>query len=288
MWVCVFLYSSVCACIANIIVIVFLQTGRCWRTGSFWVLLASRTSGPKAGQLFKSCSLSKSLCLNGLVNRKHDGHLEPVAGFFSPISSLNKHNTETECFPVSMSLWFVSDANISRSLFLFLQGELHCYGQKVNLFLICPLKVFWKARATWDIYISHFSSGPLFFLCFSFLLFLSPCLFLSFPYCHYMTSPSHIPLFFCRSSLTVPRPEFTLLVEPPAGDPEYLIAEINLPGLVRRRPLHAYINTLLLAVLEGFNCEAAASICHTPVCGSKDASVSESESNSSDSVLLFI
>lgn len=29
------------------------------------------------------------------------------------------------------------------------------------------------------------------------------------------------------------RPEFSLLVEPPAGDPEYLIAEIKLPGVVR-------------------------------------------------------
>ncbi|CAN9505860.1 unnamed protein product [Ophioblennius macclurei] len=33
------------------------------------------------------------------------------------------------------------------------------------------------------------------------------------------------------------RPEFTLLVEPPAGDPEYLIAEIKLPGLPSSRSL---------------------------------------------------
>ncbi|XP_068606079.1 PIH1 domain-containing protein 1 [Brachionichthys hirsutus] len=34
-----------------------------------------------------------------------------------------------------------------------------------------------------------------------------------------------------------PRPEFTLLVEPPAGDPEYLIAEIKLPGVAASRHL---------------------------------------------------
>lgn len=36
---------------------------------------------------------------------------------------------------------------------------------------------------------------------------------------------------------SVPRPEFTLIVEPPAGDPEYLIAEIKLPGVVSSRSL---------------------------------------------------
>uniref|UniRef100_A0A8P4JYP3 PIH1 domain-containing protein 1 n=1 Tax=Dicentrarchus labrax TaxID=13489 RepID=A0A8P4JYP3_DICLA len=34
-----------------------------------------------------------------------------------------------------------------------------------------------------------------------------------------------------------PQPEFTLLVEPPAGDPEYLIAEIKLPGVTSSRSL---------------------------------------------------
>uniref|UniRef100_A0A3Q3WDI4 PIH1 domain-containing protein 1 n=1 Tax=Mola mola TaxID=94237 RepID=A0A3Q3WDI4_MOLML len=33
------------------------------------------------------------------------------------------------------------------------------------------------------------------------------------------------------------KPEFTLLVEPPAGDPEYLIAEIKLPGVKSSRSL---------------------------------------------------
>ncbi|KAM3863585.1 PIH1 domain-containing protein 1 isoform 1-T1 [Diretmus argenteus] len=33
------------------------------------------------------------------------------------------------------------------------------------------------------------------------------------------------------------RPEFSLLVEPPAGDPEYLIAEIQLPGVPSSRSL---------------------------------------------------
>ncbi|XP_028268705.1 PIH1 domain-containing protein 1 [Parambassis ranga] len=33
------------------------------------------------------------------------------------------------------------------------------------------------------------------------------------------------------------RPEFTLLVEPPAGNPEYLIAEIKLPGVTSSRSL---------------------------------------------------
>ncbi|XP_074552045.1 PIH1 domain-containing protein 1 [Halichoeres trimaculatus] len=36
---------------------------------------------------------------------------------------------------------------------------------------------------------------------------------------------------------TAKRPEFTLLVEPPAGDPEYLIAEIQLPGVPSSRSL---------------------------------------------------
>uniref|UniRef100_A0A8C2XNG4 PIH1 domain-containing protein 1 n=1 Tax=Cyclopterus lumpus TaxID=8103 RepID=A0A8C2XNG4_CYCLU len=35
----------------------------------------------------------------------------------------------------------------------------------------------------------------------------------------------------------VPRPEFTLLIEPPAGEPEYLIAEIQLPGVPSARSL---------------------------------------------------
>ncbi|CAJ1075998.1 PIH1 domain-containing protein 1 isoform X2 [Xyrichtys novacula] len=34
-----------------------------------------------------------------------------------------------------------------------------------------------------------------------------------------------------------PQPEFTLLVEPPTGDPEYLIAEIKLPGVPSSRSL---------------------------------------------------
>ncbi|KAM3863587.1 PIH1 domain-containing protein 1 isoform 3-T3 [Diretmus argenteus] len=34
-----------------------------------------------------------------------------------------------------------------------------------------------------------------------------------------------------------PQPEFSLLVEPPAGDPEYLIAEIQLPGVPSSRSL---------------------------------------------------
>lgn len=45
------------------------------------------------------------------------------------------------------------------------------------------------------------------------------------------------------------RPEFTLLVEPPVGDPEYLIAEINLPGVVRHI-LHLNINTLHLSTMS--------------------------------------
>ncbi|XP_031726771.1 PIH1 domain-containing protein 1 isoform X2 [Anarrhichthys ocellatus] len=38
-------------------------------------------------------------------------------------------------------------------------------------------------------------------------------------------------------SATAKRPEFTLIVEPPAGDPEYLIAEIKLPGVPSSRSL---------------------------------------------------
>ncbi|KAL4658315.1 PIH1 domain-containing protein 1 [Arapaima gigas] len=37
--------------------------------------------------------------------------------------------------------------------------------------------------------------------------------------------------------LSIPSPEFCLLVEPPAGDPEYLIAEIQLPGVQSSRSL---------------------------------------------------
>lgn len=39
------------------------------------------------------------------------------------------------------------------------------------------------------------------------------------------------------SSVTAIRPEFSLLVEPPAGDPEFLIAEIQLPGVRSSRAL---------------------------------------------------
>ncbi|XP_042361697.1 PIH1 domain-containing protein 1 [Plectropomus leopardus] len=39
------------------------------------------------------------------------------------------------------------------------------------------------------------------------------------------------------SAVTAKRPEFTLLVEPPAGAPEYLIAEIKLPGVPSSRSL---------------------------------------------------
>ncbi|TKS92423.1 PIH1 domain-containing protein 1 [Collichthys lucidus] len=42
-----------------------------------------------------------------------------------------------------------------------------------------------------------------------------------------------------QESSTAPtrRPEFTFFVEPPAGDPEYLIAEIKLPGVTSSRSL---------------------------------------------------
>ncbi|XP_071759560.1 PIH1 domain-containing protein 1 [Centroberyx gerrardi] len=39
------------------------------------------------------------------------------------------------------------------------------------------------------------------------------------------------------SAAAAKRPEFSLLVEPPAGDPEYLIAEIQLPGVPSSRSL---------------------------------------------------
>ncbi|XP_073350410.1 PIH1 domain-containing protein 1 isoform X1 [Pagrus major] len=39
------------------------------------------------------------------------------------------------------------------------------------------------------------------------------------------------------STATAKRPEFTLLVEPSVGDPEYLIAEIKLPGVTSSRSL---------------------------------------------------
>uniref|UniRef100_A0A8D3B6A7 PIH1 domain-containing protein 1 n=1 Tax=Scophthalmus maximus TaxID=52904 RepID=A0A8D3B6A7_SCOMX len=39
------------------------------------------------------------------------------------------------------------------------------------------------------------------------------------------------------SAAVAKKPEFTLLVEPPAGDPEYLIAEIKLPGVPSSRSL---------------------------------------------------
>ncbi|XP_047428340.1 PIH1 domain-containing protein 1 isoform X2 [Mugil cephalus] len=40
-----------------------------------------------------------------------------------------------------------------------------------------------------------------------------------------------------KPTATPKRPEFSLLVEPPAGDPEYLIAEIKLPGVMSSRSL---------------------------------------------------
>ncbi|KAJ4922718.1 hypothetical protein JOQ06_003996 [Pogonophryne albipinna] len=39
------------------------------------------------------------------------------------------------------------------------------------------------------------------------------------------------------STAAAQRPEFSLLVEPPAGDPEFLIAEIKLPGVRSSRSL---------------------------------------------------
>ncbi|KAJ0057999.1 hypothetical protein NL108_007227, partial [Boleophthalmus pectinirostris] len=40
-----------------------------------------------------------------------------------------------------------------------------------------------------------------------------------------------INLIHGDDEFSVHRPDFTLLVEPPAGDPQYLIAEIKLPGI---------------------------------------------------------
>ncbi|XP_033827678.1 PIH1 domain-containing protein 1 [Periophthalmus magnuspinnatus] len=40
-----------------------------------------------------------------------------------------------------------------------------------------------------------------------------------------------------KSHIAAKRPEFTLVVEPPAGDPQYLIAEIKLPGITSARSL---------------------------------------------------
>lgn len=40
-----------------------------------------------------------------------------------------------------------------------------------------------------------------------------------------------------ESRVTAKRPEFTLFVEPPAGDAQYLIAEIKLPGIASARSL---------------------------------------------------
>ncbi|XP_058505607.1 PIH1 domain-containing protein 1-like [Solea solea] len=39
------------------------------------------------------------------------------------------------------------------------------------------------------------------------------------------------------STATAKTPDFSLLVEPPAGDPEYLVAEIKLPGVLSSRSL---------------------------------------------------
>lgn len=40
------------------------------------------------------------------------------------------------------------------------------------------------------------------------------------------------------------RPEFTLFVEPSAGDPEFLIAEIKLPGVVRHTDIRPLFDAL--------------------------------------------
>ncbi|XP_055009037.1 PIH1 domain-containing protein 1 isoform X2 [Boleophthalmus pectinirostris] len=40
-----------------------------------------------------------------------------------------------------------------------------------------------------------------------------------------------------ENQIAAKRPDFTLLVEPPAGDPQYLIAEIKLPGITSVRSL---------------------------------------------------
>ena len=39
------------------------------------------------------------------------------------------------------------------------------------------------------------------------------------------------------------RPEFSLIVEPPTGNPQYLIAEIQLPGVVRDRQTDTHART---------------------------------------------
>lgn len=70
---------------------------------------------------------------------------------------------------------------------------------------------------------------------------------------------SHYNPYACVSSFLfdpvtlIPRPEFTLLVDPPAGDPEYLIAEIKLPGVVRRTNTHT-LSSLSFSFTLFINC----------------------------------
>lgn len=80
---------------------------------------------------------------------------------------------------------------------------------------------------------------------FSCLVFSSLCLFLVFALLSEYNLHHFHSFSFPHLLVAVPcclRPEFTLLVEPPAGDPDYLIAEIQLPGVVRYG--HTYMNTL--------------------------------------------
>lgn len=134
-----------------------------------------------------------------------------------------------------MSLCFVSDTQISHFVPLP-TGRAPLLRTKGKPPLIC---LFYCVRATCQTCL-YLSSHAL-------------CFFLVTQSCFVILRICFFNLF--HLTLTVSRPEFTLLVEPPAGDAEYLIAEIQLPGVVR----HSYTHYSL------FPCPLFYPVCFFPV-----------------------
>lgn len=197
----------------------FLQTVECWRTENSWVLLMSKTSGRRAGQWLKSCSLSMLHV-----------HLFDICfwiwwrlSWFWPSVFIKAEHWEVshECiicgfmFLYSLTGRALLPQRKSKSPYL----PVICIQQ---LDSHSPCSFFWS------------------YLCFLLLIFF-------FSFAVDLFSGSYYVLVLFNS-----RPEFTLLVEPSAGDPEYLIAEIKLPGVVRYT-LHRTMCSHLLWFLSGWD-----------------------------------
>lgn len=113
----------------------------------------------------------------------------------------------------------------------------------------------------WGVMLSQ-SNSPDTLICFFLLLLIWAQYFCSVSHSCFLKSPnmlnncvfrvsmySLLTLLVTSSFFTAYRPEFTLLVEPPVGDPEYLIAEIKLPGLVRHILHILHLSTVSLTLV---------------------------------------